>query len=214
MAKFSRTQQNYSSDAKFRVGGDVAALEQLRCPSCNGGNPTVAQNCMWCGRSLRNNGTPTTHLGKYSTSNAGQQVQPYQSGTTNVSTNSSAQTQVMPAQSQYPANQPAYPQYSPPTVVIHHTQTVVVARQKSVGLAVFLAFLFGPLGMLYSTVLGGTLIFFLNVFLLFTTFGSGWLFTWIVGMVWASMAASSHNSRAITTYQHSTTYPPTYYQQP
>ena len=55
MAKFSRTQQNNSSDAKFRVGGDVAALEQLRCSSCNGGNPTVAQNCMWCGRSLRNN---------------------------------------------------------------------------------------------------------------------------------------------------------------
>ncbi len=250
MAETSRTQQNDPSDVKFRVGGEAAQQEQLHCPSCNGGNPSVAQNCMWCGRNLGNNGAATAYLGRYSASSGGQQIQPYQSGgnpnlqtlvysgqgsnTTNVSPSTYAQTQVMPVQNQYPANpqygqqvqqvqqvnQPAYPQYqqypqyAQPPIVIHNTQTVVVAQQKSVGLAVFLSFLFGPLGMLYSTALGGTLIFFLNVFLLFTTFGTGWMLTWVVGMVWAAMAAQSHNSRAVTTYQQSVSYPQGYYQQP
>ncbi|MEO5951979.1 MAG: hypothetical protein ABIQ44_05850, partial [Chloroflexia bacterium] len=104
-----------------------------------------------------------------------------------------------------------YPPYKQSPVVIHTTQTVVVVPQKSVGLSILLSFFFGPLGMLYSTVWGGFAVFFLNIYLLFTTFGVGWLFTWIAGMIWAGIAASMHNSRAVTTYQQTTTYPPPYY---
>lgn len=250
------TLQEQSSEAKFRVGGEGGRPEQIKCPSCSGGNPTVAQNCMWCGQSLHNGGTPTAHLARYAPQphyyNAGQpsgQIQPYQSGTNgtrqtvvyvqgqdtrNIAPHPSlAPTQVMPVPQQQaiqPAN-PQYPQpvqpvhpgqmygqyqgypqpYQQPPVVIHTTQTVVVVPQKSVGLSILLSFFFGPLGMLYSTVWGGIAIFFLNIYLLFATFGAGWLFTWIGGMIWAGIAASMHNSRAVTTYQQTTTYPPTYY---
>lgn len=127
-------------------------------------------------------------------------IQPVQSQGNNAPTQPYQQYQ---QQGQY-----AYPQQP---VVIQNTQTVVVTgRQKSVALAVFLAFLLGPLGMFYSTVAGALTVLLLNVILLGTTAGTGWVLTWIVGMVWAGAAASSHNSRVVTTYQQSTAYPPNY----
>lgn len=240
--------------AKFRVDRQSEASREIICPSCSGGNPHVAQNCMWCGRTLRDQGTPTSHLARYAGDRPHMpgQIQPYQSGQnpnpqTMVYLGQGQNTTYMPPASNLPPTQvmsppahgqsiqPVHPQYVQPTqyqdrypgqypgpnqgygpyqqppIVIHTTQTVVVVPQKSVGVAVLLSFFFGPFGMLYSTVWGGLAIFFLNIYLLFTTLGLGWFFTWIVGIIWAGVAASMHNSKAVTTYQQTTAYPPAQY---
>ena len=91
--------------------------------------------------------------------------------------------------------QPAYPQVAQQVViqnVIQQVTHVVVQRpRKSVAVALLLAFFFGPLGMLYSTVLGGLLLFAVNVVLAIPTLGMILLITWPIGCVWAAVAASN-----------------------
>jgi hypothetical protein len=72
---------------------------------------------------------------------------------------------------------------------------VVVAGYKNTGLAVLLGFLFGPLGLLYSTVTGAVVMFLVNVVVGFLTLGFGLLLTWPVTVLWGGLAASRHNSR-------------------
>ncbi|HEY5314946.1 MAG TPA: DUF4339 domain-containing protein [Pirellulales bacterium] len=100
---------------------------------------------------------------------------------------------------QQPYQQPApwaYPsQPQPQQVVIQNTivnqQVAYVAtRGKSVLLAVVLAALLGPLGMLYSTVTGAVVIFLVNVVFVVPTVGGILLITWPLGIIWAAVAAS------------------------
>lgn len=74
------------------------------------------------------------------------------------------------------------------------TRVVVVGPQKSVGLAVLLAFFFGPLGMLYSTVAGAILFLLIDI----VTLGFGLILTWPLGMLWAGLAASARNRQVVT----------------
>jgi hypothetical protein len=74
-----------------------------------------------------------------------------------------------------------------------NTINVVVKTQKSVGVAVLLAFFFGPLGMLYSTVTGGIVMFILNLLALLVTAGLGLFITWPIGIIWAALAAKKIN---------------------
>ena len=74
------------------------------------------------------------------------------------------------------------------------TQVIVVTSPKSVGVALLLTFFFGPLGMLYSTVAGALVMFFVSVLVAFISLGIGLLVTWPICMVWAAMAASSSNT--------------------
>ena len=74
--------------------------------------------------------------------------------------------------------------------------TVVVVNQcnrKSVGLAVLLAFLFGPLGMLYSTIGGAIVMFLLGLVIGIPTGGIGLAFLWPLQLIWAGVAASRKN---------------------
>ncbi len=66
-------------------------------------------------------------------------------------------------------------------------------QNKSVGLAVVLALVFGPLGMFYSTVLGAVVMFFVNLIVAFVTLGIGLLITIPIGAIWAGFAASNQN---------------------
>lgn len=68
-----------------------------------------------------------------------------------------------------------------------------VSRRKSVGGALLLAGVFGPLGMLYSTVLGALVMLFVSIFLGSLTRGLSVLFTLPVCVIWAGFAAESHN---------------------
>lgn len=74
---------------------------------------------------------------------------------------------------------------------------LIAVPTKSVGIAIVLTFFFGPLGMLYSTIAGALTMFVLNVLAIFLTAGLGLLVTWPIGIVWAAVAASSHNKRLL-----------------
>lgn len=80
-------------------------------------------------------------------------------------------------------------------VVQQNASIMAYGAPKSVLLAIILAFFFGPLGMLYSTVPGGVILFVVNVVGGILTFGLILLVTWPAGMVWAGIAAANHNAR-------------------
>jgi hypothetical protein len=79
-------------------------------------------------------------------------------------------------------------------------QIIVVTTQKSVGIAILLTILFGPLGMLYSTILGGFVMFFLGGAFVVLTGGIGFLVTWPICIVWGAMAADSHNKSILNVH--------------
>lgn len=62
-------------------------------------------------------------------------------------------------------------------------------RAKSVWVAAMLAFLMGPLGMLYSTVPGCLVMFAVNV--VAAIWGRAWMLvaSWLACIVWAALAA-------------------------
>lgn len=72
---------------------------------------------------------------------------------------------------------------------------MTVLPTKSVPLAAVLAFFFGPLGMLYATVLGALIMFLVNIAVAIITLGFGLLLTWPICVLWAAIAASNHNQR-------------------
>ena len=74
-------------------------------------------------------------------------------------------------------------------------QTIIVKSGKSVGIAILLSFLFGPLGMLYSTIVGGIVMFFATGIAFLLTAGLGLFLTWPIGVIWAAVAASNHNKK-------------------
>ena len=71
------------------------------------------------------------------------------------------------------------------TVIIHQ-------KDKSVGLALLLTFFFGPLGMLYTTVVGALVMFVVNVVLWLIPGGFLLnLLAWPVQLIWAASAAKA-----------------------
>ncbi|MCB0693373.1 MAG: hypothetical protein H6568_10945 [Lewinellaceae bacterium] len=75
---------------------------------------------------------------------------------------------------------------------VNHT-VVLATPKKSVGLAVVLALLFGPLGMLYVTVSGAVVMFFVALVLSVITLGFGLPLAWIACVIWALKAAEKAN---------------------
>jgi len=72
-------------------------------------------------------------------------------------------------------------------------QIVVVKAEKSMGVTILLTFLFGPLGMLYSTVTGAIVMLVVNVLIAILTLGFGLVFTWPICIIWAAVATSNYN---------------------
>jgi hypothetical protein len=70
-----------------------------------------------------------------------------------------------------------------------------VQQQKNVGTAMILAIVFGPLGLLYSSVTGGVVMFILSLFVAVATLGVGLVLTWLVCIFWAYKAATDYNAR-------------------
>jgi len=73
--------------------------------------------------------------------------------------------------------------------------TTIVINQKSMGVALLLAFLFGPLGMLYSTITGAVIMFIISVPVVLFTAGFGLLLTIPIGMIWSVSAINSSNRK-------------------
>ncbi|MFH1749117.1 MAG: hypothetical protein ABIG44_18960 [Planctomycetota bacterium] len=77
------------------------------------------------------------------------------------------------------------------------TVTVVVST-KSPGIAILLTILFGPIGMLYSTILGAIVMFLVSLVVGILTLGLGLLFTWPICILWAALAASGYNRKILS----------------
>lgn len=75
---------------------------------------------------------------------------------------------------------------------------VVTRSPKSMGAAIALAFFFGPLGMLYATIPGAIVMFFLNSIVGLLTLGLGLLITFPIGIIWAAVATSTYNKKLIS----------------
>lgn len=73
---------------------------------------------------------------------------------------------------------------------------IIVGKAKSVGVAFLLAFLFGPLGLLYASILGGIIMFFVSIVLFFLLPVIGAILAWIACIIWAVSAANSANDAA------------------
>lgn len=66
------------------------------------------------------------------------------------------------------------------------------AKQKSMLLAVLLTVVFGPIGMLYSTVMGALVMMAITGLLGVLT-GVGFFFTWPICIIWTVVAVRSFN---------------------
>ena len=72
------------------------------------------------------------------------------------------------------------------------TQTkVVYVNKKSTGVAFLLAFLFGPLGLLYASPVGGIVLFFVGIISFFFLPVIGFILIWIISIIWAVVAAGN-----------------------
>lgn len=76
-------------------------------------------------------------------------------------------------------------------------QHVVVTTTKSMGISIILTVLFGPLGMLYSTIWGGVIMFVISAIVGLLTLGLGLIITWPICIVWAAVATSSYNKKLL-----------------
>jgi hypothetical protein len=76
-------------------------------------------------------------------------------------------------------------------------QTVVTTATKSMGVAIILTVLFGPLGMLYSTILGGIIMGIVSLVVGILTVGLGLVVTWPICIIWAAVATSSFNKKLL-----------------
>lgn len=86
---------------------------------------------------------------------------------------------------------------TPKPITNQSSNVVMVGTQKSVGTAFILAFLFGPLGLLYASPIGGVLMFFIGIVLFFLIPIAGAVISWIICIVWAVVAAQNANQAAL-----------------
>jgi TM2 domain-containing membrane protein YozV len=76
-------------------------------------------------------------------------------------------------------------------------QATLLMNQKSTGVALLLTFFFGPLGLFYSSVMGGVIMLLVGGIIIVFTVGIGSILVWPICMIWAVMATSSHNKRLL-----------------
>ena len=79
------------------------------------------------------------------------------------------------------------------------------AYPKNVGLAIALSLLFGPIGMLYSTIIGAIVMFIVGLVCLpltLMTFGLFWIVLDLICVIWAGLAAKHHNDKLVINQQH------------
>jgi hypothetical protein len=81
----------------------------------------------------------------------------------------------------------------PPAAVGRTVPTVCLPPQKSILVASLLAVFFGPLGMVYTTLMGALVMLTASVILAGFTAGTSLLFTWPACVLWSVIAARIYN---------------------
>lgn len=88
--------------------------------------------------------------------------------------------------------------YAPNIVINNVVQSTAVAgaggRTRSAGVAFLLTFLFGPLGMFYSTVVGAIVMVVASLVLIPLTSGIAAFLVWPISIIWGCLAASRANA--------------------
>lgn len=74
-------------------------------------------------------------------------------------------------------------------------QVVITRSPKSQGIGLLLTFLFGSLGLFYSTVVGGIIMVIIELIVGIFTLGFGLLITHPICLVWSLIAVSSYNKK-------------------
>ncbi len=74
---------------------------------------------------------------------------------------------------------------------------IILMPQKSMGVTILLTILFGPLGMFYSTIIGGIVMLILSIIIGIVTLGFGILVTWPICIIWAAVATNNHNNKLL-----------------
>jgi hypothetical protein len=179
-------------------------VAQAFCPTCGGGNAPSSTSCSWCQQPM--DSARVAQTGAQQAHN----LQPYQP------------TQSQPSQQYEQAMQPSYgpqqayvgqyaqgslqlpqqPNPYPPTTQVNVTMqnnpgTIILVGQKSMAVSLLLTFFFGPLGMLYSTILGAVIMTVAALVIGFFTLGCGLAFIWPVSMIWGAIAVSASNNKLI-----------------
>ena len=88
-------------------------------------------------------------------------------------------------------------QSTPTSLTSPPPQRLVIVPAKSAGVAILLPVLFGPLGLLYSTVMGAIVMFVVNIVIAMVTMGFGLILTWPICGIWAFVAVKSHNKKLL-----------------
>lgn len=73
-------------------------------------------------------------------------------------------------------------------------QLIMMQNKKSMGIALLLSLLFGPLGLLYSSIMGGVVMLVLSLIIVPLTLGIGALITWPICVIWSIIAVRKHNA--------------------
>lgn len=71
---------------------------------------------------------------------------------------------------------------------------------KSVGVSLVLTFFFGSFGLLYSSIVAGIIMFFVEVIVAIFTFGFGLILTHPICMVWGAIATNAYNKKMLEKY--------------
>jgi len=76
-------------------------------------------------------------------------------------------------------------------------QQVIVTSTKSIAISLILTFLFGALGMLYSTIWGAIIMIIVSIIVATVTLGMGLFLVWPICMIWGALAAASYNKKLL-----------------
>jgi len=81
-------------------------------------------------------------------------------------------------------------------------QQIIVTSTKSVAISLILTFLFGALGMLYSTIWGAIIMIVVSIIVATVTLGMGLFLVWPICMIWGALAAASYNKKLFAKVGH------------
>jgi len=76
-------------------------------------------------------------------------------------------------------------------------QQIIVTSTKSIAISLILTFLFGALGMLYSTIWGALIMIVVSIIVATVTLGMGLFLVWPICMIWGALAAASYNKKLL-----------------
>jgi hypothetical protein len=77
-------------------------------------------------------------------------------------------------------------------------QKIVTVPTKSVGISILLTILFGPLGMLYSFILGAIIMCLISLLVSTFSLGLGLLIIWPICIIWGAVATTSYNKEILS----------------